>query len=181
MVICRTNAPLVRHAYGLISENKPVKIQGTEFGKDLERFILRMCARHDSTTVLGERILDWATKERERLTSDSTKAISNESKLQILADKVDCIDALCEGMSTVQQVLDRIQLIFADVEASTDKSKFVLMSSVHRAKGLESDVVHIIEPGLMPHPMATTDEELVQEMNLKYVAITRAKKELHWH
>jgi superfamily I DNA/RNA helicase len=116
-----------------------------------------------------------------RLTADPSKAISNEAKLQVLADKCDCIDALCQGMETVQQVLDRIQLIFTDVDSATDKTKFVLLSSVHRAKGLESYIVHIIEPGLMPHPMATTDEEIVQEMNLKYVAYTRAIQELHIH
>ena len=181
MVLCRTNAPLVSAAYGLIANNVPVKIQGREFGQDLAKLIKRHAAPHDTVIDLGVRLNEWRTKEVERLTADPTRAISNESKLQVLADKVDCIDALCQGMEIVQQVLDRIDLIFADVQAGADRTKFVLMSSVHRAKGLESHIVHIIEPGLMPHPSAVKDEEIVQEMNLKYVAYTRAIQELHIH
>ena len=36
----------------------------------------------------------------------------------------------------------------------------------------------LLHPDLMPHPRASTDEELEQERNLKYVALTRAKEEL---
>jgi len=181
MVLCRTNAPLVSAAYGLIAQDIPVKVQGREFGQDLAKLIKRLASPHDTVVELTTKMNEWRAKETERLTADPSRAITNEAKLQVLADKCDCIDALCQGMETVQQVLDRIAVIFADIDASTDKRNFVLLSSVHRAKGLESHIVHIIEPGLMPHPMATTDEEMVQEMNLKYVAYTRAIQELHIH
>jgi superfamily I DNA/RNA helicase len=181
MVLCRTNAPLVSAAYQLIANNVPVKIQGREFGQDLAKLIKRHAAPHDTVVDLGVRLSEWRAKEVTRLTADPNKAISNEAKLQVLADKCDCIDALCQGMETVQQVLDRINLIFADVQAGADRTKFVLMSTVHRAKGLESHIVHIIHPELMPHPSAVKDEEIEQEMNLKYVAYTRAIQELHIH
>jgi DNA helicase-2/ATP-dependent DNA helicase PcrA len=180
LVLCRTNAPLITEAYTLIKNNIPVKVQGRSIGQDLARLIKKLAAPQDTVIELGQRLETWRAKEVARLTSDEAKAISNEAKLQVLSDKCDCVDALCEGMDTVQQVLDRILVIFADVEAGTDYSRFVLMSSVHRAKGLEADVVQIIAPELMPHPMATKDEELVQEYNLKYVAITRAIRELHF-
>lgn len=181
MVLCRTNAPLVSVAYGLIAQNIPVKVQGREFGQDLAKLIKKLASPYDTVVDLTASLGEWRQKEVARLTADPTKAISNEAKLQVLADKCDCINALCEGMDTVQQVLDRIFLIFADIEKSTDRSKFVLLSSVHRAKGLEARIVHIIKPELMPHPSAKNDDELVQEMNLKYVAITRAMQELHIH
>jgi len=181
MVLCRTNAPLVSEAYGLIANNIPVKVQGREFGQDLAKLIKRLAAPQDTVIDLTQRVAEWRAKEQARLTADPTKVISNEAKLQVLADKCDCISALCQGMDTVQEVLDRIQLIFADVQAGADRSKFVLLSSVHRAKGLESHVVHIIKPELMPHPMAVTDDEITQELNLKYVAYTRAIQELHIH
>ena len=46
----------------------------------------------------------------------------------------------------------------------------VLLSSVHRAKGLEADRVYILEPHRMPSPRAKKDWELEQEQNLMYVA-----------
>jgi DNA helicase-2/ATP-dependent DNA helicase PcrA len=179
MVLCRTNAPLVKEAYRLISQNIPVKIQGRKIGEDLAKLIARLCSPQDTVIVLGERVSEWRAKEVARLTADQTKAISNESKLQLVADKCDCIDALSEGMSTVQEVLDRIKLIFAEINAGADTSRFVLLSSVHRAKGLESRRVFIINPEIMPHPSAASEEELEQEMNLIYVAITRGMEELH--
>ena len=32
----------------------------------------------------------------------------------------------------------------------------------------------------MPHPMAKTEEEVEQEYNIRYVALTRSKKELYF-
>jgi DNA helicase-2/ATP-dependent DNA helicase PcrA len=76
-------------------------------------------------------------------------------------------------------VIGRCETLFANV--SGDTSNFVLLSSVHRAKGLEADVVHVIRPDQMPHPMARGPEAQAQEQNLIYVAYTRARRELHIH
>ena len=55
----------------------------------------------------------------------------------------------------------------------------VTLSTVHKAKGLESDNVWIIVPNKLPLIFKDQkDWEFEQEMNLKYVAVTRAKKVL---
>ena len=54
----------------------------------------------------------------------------------------------------------------------------VVLSSVHRAKGLEAENVVILHPEKMPHPMATLEWEIEQEYNIKYVAITRSMNRL---
>jgi superfamily I DNA/RNA helicase len=58
------------------------------------------------------------------------------------------------------------------------KPEGTLLSSVHRAKGLEAKRVFILRPDLMPHPKAKSAWEKGQEANLEYVAITRAIEEL---
>jgi DNA helicase-2/ATP-dependent DNA helicase PcrA len=66
-------------------------------------------------------------------------------------------------------------------EIFTDKppvTPHIVMSTVHKAKGLEADRVFILRPDLMPHPLAKGHDELIQEDNLHYVAITRAQKRL---
>ena len=55
-----------------------------------------------------------------------------------------------------------------------------MLSSVHKAKGLEAKRVFILQPegATMPHPAAHTLWEKEQELHILYVAITRAIEEL---
>ena len=56
----------------------------------------------------------------------------------------------------------------------------MITSTIHKAKGLEKDNIWILRPELMPHPMAKSAADKQQEINLCYVAITRAKKTLNY-
>jgi DNA helicase-2/ATP-dependent DNA helicase PcrA len=59
---------------------------------------------------------------------------------------------------------------------------YVILSTIHSAKGLEWDVVHVIHAadGMMPSDMATGSEEGVEEeRRLLYVALTRARDALY--
>ena len=59
---------------------------------------------------------------------------------------------------------------------------YVVLSTIHSAKGGEWDVVHVIHAadGMIPSDMATGDpEQLEEERRLLYVALTRARDELH--
>jgi len=60
----------------------------------------------------------------------------------------------------------------------TDDIQGVVLSTIHKVKGLESDKVFIIRPDLMPMPHAKGGWQLREEKNLEYVAITRARLEL---
>jgi DNA helicase II / ATP-dependent DNA helicase PcrA len=58
---------------------------------------------------------------------------------------------------------------------------YLILSTIHSAKGLEWDVVHVIHAsdGNIPSDMATgDDEELEEERRLLYVALTRARDTL---
>jgi DNA helicase-2/ATP-dependent DNA helicase PcrA len=59
---------------------------------------------------------------------------------------------------------------------------FLVLSTIHSAKGLEWDIVYIINAtdGHIPSDMATrSDEEIEEERRLFYVAMTRAKRLLY--
>ena len=59
---------------------------------------------------------------------------------------------------------------------------YVILSTIHSAKGGEWDVVHVIHAadGMIPSDMSTGDpEQLEEERRLLYVALTRARDELH--
>jgi DNA helicase-2/ATP-dependent DNA helicase PcrA len=58
---------------------------------------------------------------------------------------------------------------------------YLVLSTIHSAKGLEWDVVHVIHAadGMIPSDMATgNDDEIEEERRLLYVAMTRARDAL---
>lgn len=57
----------------------------------------------------------------------------------------------------------------------------ICLSTMHSAKGLEYQVVFIIDAneGIMPHHKSIVDADLEEERRLFYVAMTRAKHDLH--
>jgi DNA helicase-2/ATP-dependent DNA helicase PcrA len=59
---------------------------------------------------------------------------------------------------------------------------YLVLSTIHSAKGLEWDVVHVIHAadGMIPSDMSTgDDDEIEEERRLLYVALTRARDALH--
>lgn len=66
--------------------------------------------------------------------------------------------------------------------APQDTGGYLVLSTIHQAKGLEWDAVMVIglSEGQFPHPKALKDSsELEEERRLFYVAVTRAKKFLY--
>jgi len=53
-----------------------------------------------------------------------------------------------------------------------------MLSTIHKAKGLEADRVFLLQPELIPSKFAVEDWEIEQEQKLLFVAYSRPKKEL---
>lgn len=170
MILCRTNAPLVSHCLRLIRQGRKATIQGRDIGKGLISLIKRL--RAHNLADLEDKLFNWREREATRILRRAHTDQAAERQIDSLDDKVDTIMAFIDGAATVTEVIDRIQRVFNDMTGG------VKFSSVHRAKGLEADTVWILEPEKMPHPMATKGWELVQEFNIAYVAVTRAKQTL---
>ena len=165
MVLCRTNAPLVKPAFALIRRGVKALIRGRDIGKGLVELIKKMKA--DTISELLTKLTDYSRKEVTKL-MDANKS----TQAQALQDKVDTIVALTDGIDTLPALEMRIGEIFSD------KVEGVVFSSVHRSKGLEAKRVFILHPELMPHPMAKQEWEQRQEQNIKYVAYTRTLETL---
>ena len=63
----------------------------------------------------------------------------------------------------------------------TDEDEAVTLMTMHGSKGLEYEVVFVIDvvEGVMPHHMSVRPEEIEEERRMFYVAMTRAKNKLH--
>lgn len=192
MVLCRTNAPLVAHAMRMLKERRKVRIQGREFGEELVGIVNKLDAPN---CVIGIRLLaEWHEKQLHKL--NSWKFCPEDLKIA-LNDKWLALMALMESCDSIQEVTDTIEKLFgtrcekcnrlskSDVckKCGHEQDKTgVLFSSIHRAKGLECEHpdsgVWWLRYNKCPHPSAKTIQELEQERNLCYVAITRAKNKL---
>ena len=72
--------------------------------------------------------------------------------------------------------------LYTDLETYSEGEEAVIMMTMHSAKGLEFNNVFLVgfEEGLFPGMRSIGDmEEMEEERRLCYVAITRAKKNLH--
>ena len=180
MVLCRVNAPLVSECFKFIKEGQAANIQGRDVGAGLISTIKKLMKNVDITSTadiayLSAALSDWFHNETIK---ENRKKQPNESRLIALQDRYDCLECFIEDQTTVEGVIKRIENIFTDDKTSPG----IKLSSVHKAKGLESNRVFILLPkgAEMPHPMSKSAWQKKQEMNIKYVAITRAIKELIW-
>lgn len=172
MVICRLNAPLVRVCYRLLRQGIKAVIRGRDIGVGLLAMITRSKAKN---------IIDLLTYCEEYIAKESEKNANRRNAAVVIAgiqDRVDTLIAMCDGQDTIEDVKSRIEKIFSDYDDRGKENPPVLLSSIHKAKGLESDRVFWLGPELCPFSYATTPEQIKQEQNLIYVAITRAKQTL---
>lgn len=182
MVLCRTNAPIVSLAFSLIREGRQCHIQGRDIAEGLKGII-----KSSQKKEVGD-FLEWLDKyEQEEVARLQKRRVVDEDVVIALQDKCMCLRIFCEGRFTLYDVYLRIDQLFQVkdengnyIEEGDEKDPGVKLSSGHRAKGLEAKRVFILRPEKIPHPMAKTAWAKEQEMNLKYVMITRAKEELYW-
>ncbi|MFV0361497.1 MAG: DNA helicase PcrA [Suipraeoptans sp.] len=84
--------------------------------------------------------------------------------------------------ATLSGFLEEVALI-ADIDSLDESKDYVVLMTLHSAKGLEFPNVYLtgMEDGLFPSYLSISDdnpEELEEERRLCYVGITRAEKEL---
>ncbi len=179
MVLCRVNAPLVSECFKFLKEGRRANIQGRDIGQGLISTIKKLMKNSTETRVLSDvellshRLSCWLQQETLK---EQAKRNPNDARLIALQDRHDCILCFTKGQDTVEGVIRKIESIFTDDKNGSG----IKLSSVHRAKGLEASRVFILQPegAEMPHPLAKSAWQREEEMNILYVAITRAKEEL---
>lgn len=99
---------------------------------------------------------------------------------KIAAYEENCADA--DILPTLSGFLEEVALV-ADIDSLDDEQDYVVLMTLHSAKGLEFPQVYLagMEDGLFPSYMTITSdnsEDLEEERRLCYVGITRAEQEL---
>ena len=172
LVLCRCNAPLIPTAYALLRRGVKAIIRGRDIGKGLIQLIEKLERTAVDLLALVQNLRVYKFDELTRLAPLGDKATG---RISVLMDKCDCLEEMISGAKSIAELKGNIESLFADFEADGKPKEAVVLGTVHRTKGLEGDRVFILKPELIPHPMAKQIWEKSQELNLAYVAVTRAK------
>ena len=177
MVLCRKAAPLVGMCMKLIESGITAIVKGKDIGEDLKNIV------EGANTKDIKGVLEYLENEKNKVVNiirEQRKCTEAEAKNSMkyinFADRCKCIENICQhSIKNASELKSYIGKIFSD----DNVKNAVILSTVHKAKGLEANRVIILLPNKLPLKFPRQKEwELKQEMNLRYVALTRAKKEL---
>jgi DNA helicase-2/ATP-dependent DNA helicase PcrA len=194
MVVCRIKADLVKGCLAAIRAGKYAIVRGRDIGRNviaLLEDVLKLFpfAAYDMAR-LDEALHEYHLQHVAAL----AKKKDAEEEIEAFTDLVDTLEALIDGykmtMPARMSMSDLTAFIESKFEGDDDDEdsqregpRPVVFSTIHKAKGLETDRVFILRGDLMPHPAAIKSGkawQVEQEFNVLYVAVTRAKHELYF-
>lgn len=182
LIICRVNAPLVGAALRLIAKGIQARVRGrnigaqiAKMGKDASKIEIDPTIEAQGWRVAFAKRLDKFVQIRVDMLSQKKHT---ENAVEALQDGAECLHVYLEAnpaINSLDALVSGIEGLFADEGAA------VWLSSIHRSKGLEAERVFVLKP----EKMALTWKgqlawQAEQEQNLRYVGLTRAKKDLYF-
>lgn len=172
-VLCRNTKPLVELAFSLIRRKIACRVEGRDIGNGLVKMITRW-KNIKKLGALKDKLDDYFDKQKTRLLAQK-----KEVKLQQLEDQIETIkviidQCLAEGKSNVADAVVHIESMFDD-----DVLGVLVLSTIHKSKGREwKNVFWLDRQRTCPSKWARQAWQQEQEVNLMYVAATRAKMNL---
>jgi superfamily I DNA/RNA helicase len=152
----------------------PARVEGREIGSGLK--VLAKRWKPKNFDMLLKRLDDYQEREITKY-----RAAERETQAAAVEDRVTCLKVIIERVMSqktnkppVQAVCDEIDRIFGVDD--NDRRPMVILSSIHKAKGREFDKVYWLQTGGSKFARKAWEHEA--EVNLCYVAVTRAKKTL---
>lgn len=149
-----------------------------EFKKIIEK--LKEIKEDLTLTELIDKVLDASGLKQEL---EVEKTLEAEIRLENLEEFKSITKTFeeREGSVSLEEFLLETSLV-SDVEEYKEDTNRISLMTVHSVKGLEFDHVFVIgmEEGIFPHMNSLMENsEVEEERRLMYVAITRAKDDLH--
>lgn len=136
-----------------------------------------------SLSQLMEEIIEMTGYIDSLEAENEIEAQTRIENIEELKNKIVAYEESCEDEKpTLSGFLEEVALV-ADVDTLDENSDYVVLMTLHSAKGLEFPNVYLVgmEDGLFPSYMTITADdpmEIEEERRLCYVGITRAKKHL---
>lgn len=173
-VLCRNNAPLLKLAFKLIRVGVGPFMLGREIGKGLITLSRKIVPEDgESADRIRDLVEEWKS-------SEISKALGAGKDDQVagITDRAECLLVVTENARDAGELRQVLERIFSREGGE------VTLATIHKAKGLEWDVVLHLDPWRIPGKNAVAAEAsgdptpMQQELNLLYVCETRAKHTL---
>ena len=171
-ILCRTRAPLVKLAIHYLRTGQPFELRAVSSWEPvlaLHRKAARETTLPEYLTVLDDHVQHQVAILKKR---------GKRSAAAALQDSHEVLLAVADQLAG--QPISRIPELLEEISA-TERGRAcgIVLSTIHRAKGLEATSVYLLRPDLLPHPLCSSPVELEQERNLQYVAVTRARRNFY--
>lgn len=163
VILCRLNAPLLQLAILYTKNLRTVEFLGRDLERQLASFLKRHAKKVSSYSGLSASF-DLAAAQ-----------ITTKPARERFDDYRSCIEAVAFWKEAAGSS-DPVPIIFQGLTELFQAEGSIQLATIHRAKGLEWEHVGLLRPDLIPHPLAESEEDIQQELNMKYVAITRAQQ-----
>lgn len=164
MIVCRYNAPLVKLALQYVKAGIPCKSLGGTLIKNLINTV-----QNRRATSMDDLMLKLEQYEARTL------EVGNAMAKQANQDKFDCIRHVLRSCTTIDEFEPTLKRLLQPPKGT----QHVVLSTVHKAKGLEAKVVGILNPPVASSK-AETPDQIEQEKNVDFVAHTRTKSDMYY-
>jgi len=165
-LLSRTNAPLIRMCLGIRRRGGNAIVASGDLEAGLVGIVRSVARAPMSGVAFLVALRRWRGREVDRALKAGRKV-----RADLIADQADTLEEIAVGAHTVDGIVANIHSLFVD-----DGKPSTLCSTVHKAKGREADRVWILEDTFTDR--ASSPQEELEQANLRYVAVTRARREL---
>lgn len=191
LIISRKNRWLAECVLSLAKAGIPVYVEDKAMVDDIRKIITKSKCNsiRGLKTHLEKMIVSYHEKIKKLAKKKAESVEDNEKKVEEVADtssKIDNInflDAILKSyvasgksLSTSTDIFTSYIVKLLNTIPSPD---CVRICSVHKAKGLEAENVFVLNEGKIAYDFRQSKEQNIQEKNLSYISMTRAKNGLY--
>lgn len=182
MAIARKNKDLADIFLAIVQQGKPVYLKDKDLVENAIKSIKNLNCKNiaELNTKLDE-LKEQFKREMKNPENALTASAINNGKMDIYSMIQSLLSYYVKKQDTITGLsVDNFTDFISELFVTEPSDNAIIVSSIHQVKGLEAKTVFIINYNLMPYTsQRKTAEDNIQEKNLRYIAVTRAKEILY--
>lgn len=182
MAIARKNKDLADIFLAIVQQGKPVYLKDKDLVENTIKSIKNLnCKNIAELNTKLEELKEQFKREMKNPENALTASAINNGKMDIYSMIQSLLTYYVKDKQITSEVsVDDFTNFISKLLVTEPSDDAIVVSSIHQVKGLEAKTVFIINYNLMPYTsQRKTAEDNIQEKNLRYIAVTRAKEILY--